>query len=153
MVCLSPLFLTLATCLSPSLWHCVLCQLPLELALISGKSTVRICYVQWCYIVIFTANIRRVPLKCIQQKSVEMKLKLRPADCLGLQWCASLSVSTPLLELSRCHWDLAFIVLILHGIYSFVVYLACFLTTVRMIKEYFTNRGEWLRNGHDNGRC
>lgn len=59
---LSPLFLTSAGCLF-SLWHCVLCQPPLVLALISGKLSVRMCYVRWCYIVIFAANVRMGPFE------------------------------------------------------------------------------------------
>lgn len=55
---------------SPSLWHCVLCQLHLELALITGTSSVRTCYVRWRYIVIFAANVRTDPLKCLQFKKV-----------------------------------------------------------------------------------
>lgn len=57
--------------------------MPLILALIREKLSVRMCYVRRCYVVIFAAHVPMVPLKCFK-KAAQTKLKLRPENCRGL---------------------------------------------------------------------
>lgn len=42
------------------------------LALINGKLSVKMCYARRCYIVIFAANVRMVPLKCLPFQTVSI---------------------------------------------------------------------------------
>lgn len=118
--------------LSPS--HCVLCQLALLLALISGESSVRICYGPWSYIVIFKANVRIFPLKCL-------KLKKEKADDVETRASRLSRITVVLISVWEHHSAGIVSVSQRYGLYcadrpcrSFIC-LFCFQKIIEMIKE------------------